>query len=103
MVAPDISSRTDDMLGLWSEEESASVFDVYNRELVMEDLMEAYEIPLHQSGGHRTNKSLSRPLVADHPSHRKTLRLLRHTGTRDRHYRIVTTVNIASQRNPHRE
>lgn len=103
MVAPDISSRTDDMLGLWSEEESASVFDVYNRELVMEELMEAYGIPLCKHSGHRANHYLSRPLVADHASHRKTMRLLRHTGTRDRHYRIVTTVNIANQRVPHRK
>ncbi len=103
MVAPDISRRTDDMLAFWPEEDPASVFGIYNRQLSMEELMEAYVISLRGAVVPATNTSLSRPLVADQESHRKSMRLLRYREERDRRYRMVTTVNIDGQQDPDRE
>ncbi|KAL2140788.1 hypothetical protein VTI28DRAFT_3263 [Corynascus sepedonium] len=83
LAAPDATSRTGDMITIWPEEEPPPVFDVYGERLQMEDLMDV-------------------PLVAEHESHKKTLRLLRHTGSRDRRYRMITTVHVANQELPYR-
>lgn len=105
LAAPDATSRTGDMITIWPEEEPPPVFDVYGERLQMEDLMDVFVDTLSSIMPHRLllTNCLPRPLVAEHESHKKSLRLLRHTGSRDRRYRMMTTVHVANQELPYRE
>jgi hypothetical protein len=102
MAAPDISNCGEEMLALWPAEQPAQGPVTVSTDLMMEDLLEVYDARLPavvQSGAYM----IHRPLVSDPPSHRKTVRLLRHIGSYDKSYRLViNTVYTTGQRSPPR-
>ena len=88
MTAPDISNRSEEMLGLWLEDRLVQDVNTVEEKLMLEDLLTVYDyIPLIL--GVSRADLVHRMLFSDDTQLQVIMRLLRYKDSNDKRFRLI--------------